>query len=439
MTLRKKGIIGGDFNCPLNPVYDKKGGNLNQRKSVVECIDCLQNELDLVDIWRIKNPNTKSYTWSQKFPTIFCRLDYWLISNNLYDLVKSTDIIPAIRTDHDAITLDIEELETELQGSGYWKMNCSLLADEEYVNSVTEMIPIWTAQGRKVLSDDRTIWDWIKYNIKTHAIAHSKKRAKERDDKEKCLQKELNRAKEALEKYPSDSNTCRYYASREKLETFYEEKTKGIIIRARVRWHEHGEKSTKYFLNLEKRNHVKKHIRKLYIKGAINTDPVDILKEQERFYHNLYKTDNTDPDIDTKRSTFLSELNIPKPSEQQKISCEGKISSEECFRVLDIFHNNKTPGNDGIPIEFYKKFWPLISDSFIRWVNESFEKGEMSSSQKQAVITLIEKKGKDRTFLENWRPISLANVDAKIMSKVIAWRIKNVLPEIIHHNQTGIR
>lgn len=61
----------------------------------------------------------------------------------------------------------------------------------------------------------------------------------------------------------------------------------------------------------------------------------------------------------------------------------------------------------------------------------------MSSSQKQAVITLIEKKGKDRTFLQNWRPISLVNVDAKIMSKVIAWGIKNVLPGIIHHNQTG--
>jgi len=61
----------------------------------------------------------------------------------------------------------------------------------------------------------------------------------------------------------------------------------------------------------------------------------------------------------------------------------------------------------------------------------------MSSSQKQAVITLIEKKGKDRSLLENWRPISLVNVDAKIMSKAIATRIKNVLPNIIHHNQTG--
>ena len=61
----------------------------------------------------------------------------------------------------------------------------------------------------------------------------------------------------------------------------------------------------------------------------------------------------------------------------------------------------------------------------------------MSSSQKQAVITLIEKKGKDRTLLENWRPISLLNVDTKIMLKVIASRLKNVLPNIIHHNQTG--
>ena len=61
----------------------------------------------------------------------------------------------------------------------------------------------------------------------------------------------------------------------------------------------------------------------------------------------------------------------------------------------------------------------------------------MSNSQKQAVITLIEKKDKDRTFLENWRPISLINVDSKIASKVITMRIIKVLLEIIHCNQTG--
>ena len=66
--------------------------------------------------------------------------------------------------------------------------------------------------------------------------------------------------------------------------------------------------------------------------------------------------------------------------------------------------------------------------------NEAYIAKEMSNSQKQAVITLIEKKDKDRTFLENWRPISLINVDSKIASKVITMRIIKVLQEIIHRN-----
>ena len=136
-------IMGGDFNCPLNPLVDKRGGILT--------------ELDLLDIWRIKNPETKSFTWSQKSPRIFCRLDYWLISNIFYDLVRSADIIPAVRTDHDAIFLEIGKLQNKIKGPGHWKMNCSLLTDEEYIDSITEMIPIWTAEGRKDLLDDRSV------------------------------------------------------------------------------------------------------------------------------------------------------------------------------------------------------------------------------------------------------------------------------------------
>ena len=97
----------------------------------------------------------------------------------------------------------------------------------------------------------------------------------------------------------------------------------------------------------------------------------------------------------------------------------------------------KTPGNDGIPAEFYKTFWNSVGVFMTEVFNHSFVLEQMSNSQQQAVITLIDKKGKDRMFWENWRPISLINVGSKIATKVIANRIKNVLPGIIHSNQSG--
>ena len=165
-------------------------------------------------------------------------------------------------------------------------------------------------------------------------------------------------------------------------------------------------------------------MRKLTINETVTTDPRTILSEQKRFYQNLYTSGRNETDNRYAAKSFLNNLNIPKLSEEEKQSCEGKL--------LETFQNNKAPGNDGIPVEFYKKLRPLISEPFIKCVNECFEKKELSSSQNQAVITLIEKKGKDRT----WRPISLLNVDTKIMSKVIASRLKNVLPNAIHYNQT---
>ena len=108
------------------------------RKAVIESIECLQNELDLVDIWRAKNPETKSYTWNQKSPAIFCRLDYWFISNNLCDYVQSTSINP---TDHAAIDLCISDIVDEVKGPGMWKLNVSLLDDEDYLKDLEQNLP----------------------------------------------------------------------------------------------------------------------------------------------------------------------------------------------------------------------------------------------------------------------------------------------------------
>ena len=109
---------------------------------------------------------------------VFCRLDYWLISNNLSDFVELTETIPALGTDHDAISLELGKLENAFKGLRNWKMNCSLLDDEEYEEDIARMIPLWTAEGQKEFTDNLMIWDWMKYNIRAHTIEYSKRKGK---------------------------------------------------------------------------------------------------------------------------------------------------------------------------------------------------------------------------------------------------------------------
>ena len=105
------------------------------------------------------------------------------------------------------------------------------------------------------------------------------------------------------------------------------------------------------------------------------------------------------------------------------------------LNALSKFPNGKTPGNDGLTPELYKKFWNLLGHLLTDSLNCSYLHGELSNSQKQAIIRLIEKKGKDRRYIKNWRPISLLNVDTKIASKALALRLEKVLPFVINEDQ----
>ena len=115
--------------------------------------------------------------------------------------------------------------------------------------------------------------------------------------------------------------------------------------------------------------------------------------------------------------------------------CEGLLTLEACSNIVSSLQNNKSPGNDGFTGEFYKAFWPIAGGLVVDSFNESYKKGKLTNSQRQAAITLLEKKDKNRAFLRNWRPISLLNIDYKIASKAIAQQ--KVLPSINHSDQCG--
>ena len=113
-------------------------------------------------------------------------------------------------------------------------------------------------------------------------------------------------------------------------------------------------------------------------------------------------------------------------------SCEGLINEVECTSALRDFNSNKTPGTDGLPAEFYRFFWPDICHDLIASYNYAFQHGTMPISQRRGIISLTPKKGKDKTILENLRPISLLNVDYKILTKIVANRIEKILPLLIN-------
>ena len=98
--------------------------------------------------------------------------------------------------------------------------------------------------------------------------------------------------------------------------------------------------------------------------------------------------------------------------------------------------SDKSPGNDRLTKEFYETLWTELKEIFADSVSEAKEKGVLSTSQRQAIIKLIEKKDRDKRFNQNWRPISLLNVDLKIISKALSEILKKVLPDLISSKQT---
>lgn len=113
---------------------------------------------------------------------------------------------------------------------------------------------------------------------------------------------------------------------------------------------------------------------------------------------------------------------------------DAELSLNELNTALMSMANGKAPGIDGLPFEFHKSFWPVVGEDLLEVFRDSLCKGQLLLSCGRAVITLL-KKG-DLQDLKNWRPVSLLCGDYKILSKVLASRLREVMREVIHVNQT---
>ena len=148
------------FNVIFDEDLDGSGG-IKKTKESVKILEDICLEQDLIDIWRVRNPTEKRFTWRQKTPIIQRRLDYWLVNDSLQDDIVSVDIIPSIKSDHSAITLSINGIDDSKRGPSFWKFNCSLVNDNNYCDLLDTNIKSWLEEFKDVV-DKRVLWDLLK-------------------------------------------------------------------------------------------------------------------------------------------------------------------------------------------------------------------------------------------------------------------------------------
>ena len=172
------------------------------------------------------------------------------------------------------------------------------------------------------------------------------------------------------------------------------------------------------FSTWKKGNFNNKVINKLNIDNKIINDPDEILQAEKRFYEHLYTSEKEIIDTETSDiATFLNNVEVSKLSEQDMLKCEGELKEYELLNALKNTPNNKSPGSDGYPAEFYKIFWTRCKDFLLNALNAAYNKGLLSVTQRHGIISLLPKKDKDTLELKNWRPISLLNQDYKLAAK----------------------
>ncbi len=286
--------------------------------------------------------------------------------------------------------------------------------------------------------DDHMFLEMVLLNFRAMTLPYCGARKRRNEERKQILEEQLKTLQELADQLGENFSQNELLEDvSNQLEDMRKEYMKGVLIRARVQWIEEGERPTKFFCGLEKKNFVNKNITKLIGTDGRNIlEQKDILQAVKSFYKKLYSSRDDDlEDVDL--DILLQEENIPKLDTEQRDTLDFSLTLDELAVTLKEMKNDKSPGPDGYTVEFYKFFWPDLKHSLYRSFQAGICKGELSITQKQGVISIIPKGDKPREFLKNWRPISLLNVAYKLLSGCIAQRLKKVMQVLINENQKG--
>ena len=424
-------VLCGDFNTVVDADLDRFGCNphspwaYNWPKPLASLVETL----DLHDAWRLHHPTAKEYTWRRPSGTQGSRLDMFWLSAFLLPFILQVDILPFFRSDHSYVYLKLALPTTVHRGRGIWKFNVSHLASDSFAQMVTDFWQSWKLEKPSFLSLSAW-WDAGKCRLQRKIRAFCRKQAASTRQYIASLEHTLIHLNRRLNQGEPVSHLVS--DTKAKLAEAHRQQARGARIRAKVQWAEEGEASTSYFFRLEKKRGRRKMFHSIRnLAGCVVSSFAAISAAWMAFYVSLFSSQQL---VQSEQDFFLGALS-QKLTDQQRLLCEGPLTIAECKRALDGMAGGKSPGIDGLPAEFYQRFWPLLGEDYVEVMNYCFAHQKLTPTQRSGVITLLHKRG-DVLDMKNWRPITLLCVDYKIAAKALANRLLLVLPSLIHTNQS---
>lgn len=426
-------LIGGDWNCICSYDLDcigKTWKNFIARKGDRETLETIINQYGYRDNFRRLNPNAKEFTFTGIGP-YRARLDRIYIHESRCHLLESTEIHPMSFSDHDLfiIVLKNDPLnERPIWGRGLWKINASLLEKPEILDDIETEWELWRKQ-KHAFEDQLSWWEFGKRFLKTLIMDIGRAQRRHANDRKADLIKELK----IVSKQTGLDSAMKIRRLKNELVSIEEAELDGAAVRSRSDWNQKGEKSTRYFFDLEKKNGQQKVIRELECNGRKVSGKTEVLSH----IHDHFERHFTATAIDQDACTQLVNTITNRISEDESRNVERPFTLDELEAVHRKMKPRKSPGNDGLSYEFYKATWYFIKYDLLDTINEILIRKELPVSMTQSILTLIFKNKGSDLDLRNYRAISLLNVDYKYMAAMLNARISPLLKDLVHVDQGG--
>ena len=171
-------VWGGGFNLIFDIGLDADGGSPKLKLKSICKVSSIMSENDLCDIYKIRNPETKRFTWRRKTPFKQRRFDYFLISDCLQEAAQAIEIIPSVQSDHPSLKLNFCNVQNEARGRGYWKFNNSLIQPN--------FLKIASSFDNPIME-----WEFVKYKCRDLSRQISIEKSRERKSRRVELENRL--------------------------------------------------------------------------------------------------------------------------------------------------------------------------------------------------------------------------------------------------------